>query len=127
MFVLLYTTNVMNKLKLNEFFKTKNYNLLSVQIFSIIKITHPTFHSEERFVNLVRGRECFNGLSILLVYLVGGDKPLEADEDEGEGGWVDGHRLDKGDDVAGGAAKREPAQPQHADDLHSTVCTVRKF
>ena len=86
MFVLLYTTNFMNKLKLNEFFKTKNYNLLSVQIFSIIKITHPTFHSEERFVNLVRGRECFNGLSILLVYLVGGDKPLEADEDEGEGG-----------------------------------------
>ena len=61
------------------------------------------------------------------MYLVGGDKPLEADEDEGEGGWVDGHRLDKGDDVAGGAAKREPAQPQHADDLHSKVRTVRKI
>ena len=29
---------------------------------------HPTFHSEERLVNLVRGRECFVGLSILLVF-----------------------------------------------------------
>ena len=31
---------------------------------------HPTFLSEERFVNLARGRECFVGLSILLVYVV---------------------------------------------------------
>ena len=29
---------------------------------------HPTFHSEERLVNLLRGGECFVGLSILLVY-----------------------------------------------------------
>ena len=29
---------------------------------------HPTFHSEEMLVNLARGRECFVGLSILLVY-----------------------------------------------------------
>ena len=29
--------------------------------------THPTFHSEEKLVNLERGRVCFVGLSILLV------------------------------------------------------------
>ena len=29
---------------------------------------HPPFHSGERMVKLVRGRECFVGLSILLVY-----------------------------------------------------------
>ena len=28
---------------------------------------NPTIHSEEKLVNLVRGRECFVGLSILLV------------------------------------------------------------
>ena len=30
---------------------------------------HPTFHSEERLVNLVIGSECFVGLSKLLVYV----------------------------------------------------------
>ena len=32
---------------------------------------HPTFHLEERLVNLSRGRECFASLSILLVYAMG--------------------------------------------------------
>ena len=40
---------------------------MTVQFFSNLKI-HPTFHSEERLVNLVRRREFFAGLSILLVY-----------------------------------------------------------
>ena len=35
------------------------------KLFSIYKIT--PFYSEERLVNLLRGRECFAGLSILLV------------------------------------------------------------
>ncbi len=43
--------------------------------------------------------------------------PLETNEDEREGRGVDGHGLDEGDDVAGGAAKREPTQPEHADNL----------
>ena len=46
--------------------KTKN-NSFSMQIFFNLQY-HPTFHSEERMVNLVKGRECFVGLSILLVY-----------------------------------------------------------
>ena len=41
-------------------------NSLTVQIFSNLQ-SHPYFHSEERLVNLVRGRECFVGLYILLV------------------------------------------------------------
>ena len=32
---------------------------------------HPTFHLEERLVNLSRGRDCFASLSILLVYTMG--------------------------------------------------------
>ena len=36
--------------------------------FSIYKITPCTFHSQESLVNLIRGSECFVGLSILLVY-----------------------------------------------------------
>ena len=32
---------------------------------------HPTFHSKERLVNLAKGRECFLGLYILLVYATG--------------------------------------------------------
>ena len=31
-------------------------------------VNHPTFHSDERLVNLERGRECFVSLSILFVY-----------------------------------------------------------
>ena len=33
---------------------------------------HSTFHSQERLVNLERGRECFVGLSMLLVHDVCG-------------------------------------------------------
>ena len=39
---------------------------------------HPTVHSEERLVNLVRGRECFVGLSLLLVHDAGGGVPAGA-------------------------------------------------
>ena len=46
--------------------KTKN-NSLYVQMFTILQ-NHTTFHSEERLVNFVKGRECFVGLSILLIY-----------------------------------------------------------
>ena len=49
--------------------KTKNNSLTVCTIFFNLQ-NHPTFHSEERLVNLVRGRECFVGLSILLVYTV---------------------------------------------------------
>ena len=31
-------------------------------------VNHPTFHSDERLVNLERGRECFVSLSILIVW-----------------------------------------------------------
>ena len=48
--------------------KTKN-NSLTVQIFFNLQ-NHSTFHSEERLVKLARGRECFVGLSILLVYMI---------------------------------------------------------
>ena len=46
--------------------KTKN-NSLTLQFFSNLQ-NYPTFTSEERLVNLQRGRECFVGLSVLLVY-----------------------------------------------------------
>ena len=47
-------TDIMNKLKFNDFFlnlKTNN-NFLSLQ-------NHTTFHSEKRLIKFVRGRECF--------------------------------------------------------------------
>ena len=40
---------------------------MTVQIFYNL-LNQPTFRSEETLVNLVRRRECFVGLSILLVY-----------------------------------------------------------
>ena len=54
----------MNKRKFNEFFriKTKNNSMTAQTYFNLQY--HPTFHSEERLVNVVRGREC-----ALLVYL----------------------------------------------------------
>ena len=61
-FVLLYNKNFMNELKFND----KN-NSLTVQIFFNLQ-NHPTFHSKERLVDLVRGRECFVGLSVFFVY-----------------------------------------------------------
>ena len=69
LFVLLYNSNFMNSLKFNDInkkFKTTN-NTLTVQIF-YYQQNHPTFHLEERLVNSARGRECFVGLSKLLVY-----------------------------------------------------------
>ena len=62
----LYNTNFMNKLKFKKKFKLKTKNISSsVQFFFNLQ-NHPTFHSEQRLVNLERGRECFDGLSILL-------------------------------------------------------------
>ena len=50
LFVLLYNTNLINKLKFNIYkeTKTKNYSL-TVQIFINLE-NHPTFHSEERSI-----------------------------------------------------------------------------
>ena len=61
LFVLLYNTDFMNKLKFNDFLKLK-------KIFFNLR-NHPTFNSEKRLVNLKRGRECSVGLSMLLVYM----------------------------------------------------------
>ena len=54
----------MNKRKFNEFFriKTKNNSMTAQTYFNLQN--PPSFHSEERLVNVVRGREC-----ALLVYL----------------------------------------------------------
>ena len=49
---------------------------MTVHIFYNLRTNHPTFHSEDRLVNFVRRRECFVGLSILLVYGVKGPKAL---------------------------------------------------
>ena len=69
LFVLLYNTDFMNKLKFNDFLKLKKLlNSLTVQIFFNLR-NHPTFNSEKRLVNLKRGRECSVGLSMLLVYM----------------------------------------------------------
>ena len=61
----------MNKLKFDDSLKLqmKNNSLIVQQFFNLQN--HPTFHSEERLVNLERGRACFVGLSILLGF---GDK-----------------------------------------------------
>ena len=49
-------------------FYTKNKNnLLAVKNFFNLQ-NPPTFHLEARLVYLVRRRECFVGLAILLVY-----------------------------------------------------------
>ena len=65
LFVLLNNINFMNFMNNLEFSKkklAKNLkNFFNLQI-------HPNFRSEERLDNLVRGRESFVGLSILLVY-----------------------------------------------------------
>ena len=53
----------MKKLNFNDLKKTNNKNyFLTVQFFFNLQ-NHPTFLSEERLVNLVRGGECFVGLS----------------------------------------------------------------
>ena len=46
--------------------KTKSISLTGLIFFNLQN--HPAFHSEESMVNLVRGRECFVGVAILLVY-----------------------------------------------------------
>ena len=46
--------------KIVSMFESLNKTFFNLQI-------HPTFHSEEKLVNLERGRVCFVGLSILLV------------------------------------------------------------
>ena len=68
-FVLIYNTNGMKKTFIQWFFvKTKNKNnTLTVHIFYNLQ-NHPTFLSDERLVNWARGRECFVGLSVLIVY-----------------------------------------------------------
>ena len=59
----------MNKIKFIDFLKTvTKHNPLSEIFFKLQN--HPTFHAEEIFVNSERGRECFVGLAILLVYVV---------------------------------------------------------
>ena len=58
----------MNKLKYNDFFILKNAS--TVQIFYYLQ-NHLNFHSEEMLANFVRGRECFVGLSLILVYSCG--------------------------------------------------------
>ena len=62
LFVIRYNTNFMNKLKLNAFLNHKQKYYIDCTNFSNLQ-NHPTFHSEEKLVNLVRGRECFVGLS----------------------------------------------------------------
>ena len=66
LFVLLYITNFMSNLKFKDFLKTKNISL-TIRFFFILQ-NHPIFYLTERLVNLVRGRECFAGLSILFIY-----------------------------------------------------------
>ena len=69
LFVLLYNTNFMNKLKFNDILKTKNDKQFidcTVHIFFNLQ-NHPTLHSEERLVNLEKEREYFVGLFLLLV------------------------------------------------------------
>ena len=61
----------MNKLKFKVLLKikikNKNNNTSTVKIFYNLQ-NHPTFHSEERLVNLAKRSECLVGLSLLLVY-----------------------------------------------------------
>ena len=54
----------MNKLKVSDKKNYNNNNSLTVHIL-FTQQNHPTFHSEERLINLERGRECLVGLSIL--------------------------------------------------------------
>ena len=67
--VLLYCQIVKYRLKFNNLkrLNTQKNNSLNVQILYNLQ-NHPTCHQEERLVSLVRRRECFVGLSLLLVY-----------------------------------------------------------
>ena len=59
---------LMKKLKFNYFLiiKTKN-NALTLNTFCNLQ-NYPTFHIEDRLVNIFRRRECIVGPSILLVF-----------------------------------------------------------
>ena len=65
LFYFVILTKLMSKLKFNDFFMNKN---AKVQFSSIYKITPLSAVRGKRFVNLVRGRECFVGLSTYVVY-----------------------------------------------------------
>ena len=95
--VLRYNTNIMNKLIFNHFLKlkTKKYSW-AIQIFVESK-NHPTFHSEERLFNLESGRECFVGLSSLLISYFSGGCVLQG----AEGAGCDG-RAERGPRLHGG-------------------------
>ena len=78
LFVLLYNSNIMNKIKFTDFVKNKKQKhiiVLYVQIFDNLQ-NPPTFRSEERLVNLIRRSEYFVGLSssdfMGLIYLFNG-------------------------------------------------------
>ena len=85
----------MNKLKFNDIFQIKNkYNYTIVYLDCTVLYNlrnRPTFHAEERLVNLARGRECFVDLSIYIRYIVLYIVPLP-----GDGGPAD---LGRGDEV----------------------------
>ena len=61
----------MNKLKFNDIFQIKNkYNYTIVYLDCTVLYNlrnRPTFHAEERLVNLARGRECFVDLSTYVI------------------------------------------------------------
>ena len=74
----------MNKIKLAVFsIKNKNNNI-DKHIHQILQ-NHPTFHSEERSVNLVRRREHIDGLQYLLISLWFVWTEKESDRREGKG------------------------------------------
>ena len=69
--------------------------------FLVYKIPSPTFHSEERLVNLIKGREYFVGLSVLIVYGSWPSDPI--------------YLSMLGDCDCGGAVVMEwPSLPEHA-------------
>ena len=80
----------MIKLKFNKFlkFKTK-INVLTVRIFYNLQNCQ-SLQSAERLANLVRGRECFVGLSILFVHCCSNAHlmVLSLMFDAGEGGVI---------------------------------------
>ena len=63
MFVLLYNAKFLNKFKVDAL-KINKITKLTVQILWNLQ-NHPIFHSQERWVNLVRRRECLVALSFL--------------------------------------------------------------
>ena len=68
LFALLYNINLIYKLKFNDL-KKKLLKTISIDCTNFQQSTlYPTFHSEERLVNLVRERGYFVSLSILIVW-----------------------------------------------------------